>query len=126
MSNSITLTGNLVDEPELVAYGDGQTLANLRIANNERVGEENRLNGYFDITVFGPQAKNVVASLHKGERIVATGRINQTVFEREDGSKGSRTKLVAQAIGLSLEFAGAVRTASPAAEPSTTEPAVAG
>lgn len=106
--NTLTITGNLTEDPQKVEYGDKQVLANIRIGNNERVGEESVLNGFFDVTVFGATALNVLDSLKKGDQIVVVGRINQTTFEREDGSKGSRTKIVAQVVAVPLTF-GAVQ-----------------
>ena len=108
--NAITLTGNIVEDPTKVEYGnDGKFLANFRIGNNELVSGESVSNGFFDVTVFGPQALNVMATLKKGERVVVTGRLQHTTFDRPDGGKGSRTKLVAAAVALSLEFNSAKR-----------------
>lgn len=103
--NGVTLTGNVVETPTKVEYGeDKKVLANFRLGNNELVAGESVSNGFFDVTVFGPQAEHVLKSLSKGERVVVTGRLQHTTFERPDGTKGSRTKLVAAAVGLSLEF----------------------
>ena len=103
--NALTITGNLVDEPAKVVYGDDNNmLANFRIGNNELVKGESVFNGFFDVTVFGPQAKNVIKSLNKGDRVVVSGRLQHSTYERDDGSKGGRTKLIAQVVGASLEF----------------------
>lgn len=111
--NAITLTGNVVEDPTKVAYGnDDKVLANFRLGNNELVSGESVSNGFFDVTVFGPQALNVLETLKKGERVVVTGRLQHTTFERPDGGKGSRTKLVAAAVALSLEFGAAKRKKS--------------
>jgi len=102
--NAIAITGNVVSDPESHAYGDGQTLARLRIGNNELVNGESVSNGFFDITVFGPQAKHVLQSLKKGDRVVVAARLSHSTYEKEDGTKGGRTRLIANAIGASLEF----------------------
>lgn len=107
--NTVTMTANLVNDPETATYKDKneeqRSLLNFTIAQSERIGENDRLNGYFDVTVFGMLAKNCSLSLKKGDRVVVTGRLQQNVFEREDGTKGSRTKLIAASVALSLEFA---------------------
>lgn len=107
--NAITMTANVVTDPKLVELEGGKTLTEFRIANNERIGDTDVLNGFFDVVVFGPQAKRVVDNIKKGERVIVTGRMSHRTFEREDGSKGGRTNLVALSVGLSLEFADAVR-----------------
>ena len=107
--NAITITGNVVADPEAREYtrdGDskGGTLANFRIGNNELVNGTSVSNGFFDVTVFGSQAANVLASVKKGDRLVVSGRLQHSTYEREDGKTGGRTKLVAMAVGHSLEF----------------------
>lgn len=102
--NTASFTGNVVADPEAVAYGEGRTLANFRFANNELVNGEQVHNGFFDVTVFGKQAENVLASVKKGDRLILTGRMQHSTYERQDGSKGGRTKLVAVAVGHSMEF----------------------
>jgi len=110
--NAITLTGNIVADPEVVKYGDDRKLVNFRLANNEMVNGESVSNGFYDVTVFGPSGEHVVNSLKKGERIVVTGRMQHSTYEREDGTRGGRTKLIAQEIGMSLLFEGAKRRKS--------------
>lgn len=102
--NALTLTGNLTADPEAVELPDGRTLANFRIGNSEWYNGESRDNGFFDVTAFGDQAEQVLEKLHKGDRIIVTGRLQHSTYEKADGSRGGRTKLVAQAIGQSLEF----------------------
>ena len=103
--NALTITGNVVADPERVEYGEGKSLANLRIGNNELVNGESVSNGFFDVTVFGPQAEHVMASIKKGDRLIVSGRLQHSTYERQDGTTGGRTKLIAQAIGASMEFA---------------------
>ena len=124
--NAITITGNLVDAPERVDFtgGNGRSnmLVNFRMGNNEYVNGESMPNGFFDVTVFGQQAQHVL-SLKKGERIIVTGRMQHTIYERPDGSKGGRTKLVANEIGLSMLFDSVAKVAAPvtpAQPPATT------
>lgn len=105
--NAITLTGNLVADPERVEYTtkDGaRSLVNFRMGNNELVNGESVSNGFFDVTVFGPQAAHVLGSFKKGDRLMVTGRLEHSIYERQDGSKGGRTKMVASEVGASLAF----------------------
>jgi single-strand DNA-binding protein len=102
--NALTLTGNLVADPEKVTLPDERILANFRIGNSEYVNGETRDNGFHDVTVFGPQAENVLDQLKKGDRVIVTGRIQHRTFERENGSKGGRVSVLANAVGKSLEF----------------------
>jgi single-strand DNA-binding protein len=113
--NALTLTGNLTADPEKVTLPDGRSLANFRIGNSEWYNGETRDNGFFDVTAFGDQADNVLDKLSKGSRIIVTGRLQHSTYEKADGSRGGRTKLVASAIGVSLEFKPKDATEAPTA-----------
>ena len=66
--NAITITGNLVADPEKVTLTDDNYLVNFRMGNSEYVNGESKDNGFFDVTAFGAQAENVLAQLKKGHR----------------------------------------------------------
>ena len=104
--NALTITGNLVADPELINLGEGGVLVNFRIGNNEYAGPDKDPydNGFHDITAFNAQAIRVHDQLSKGDRVVVSGRIQHRTFEREDGTKGGRVTLMAQVVGISLEF----------------------
>ncbi len=104
--NALTITGNLVADPEKGTNTGETVIANFRIGNSEYAGPDKDPydNGFHDVTVFGDQAENVLTKLSKGQRVVVSGRLQQRTFEREDGTKGGRVSLVAQAVGISLEF----------------------
>lgn len=107
--NSVMLSGNLVDSPVKVKYGKGDSfLVNFRMGNNEMVKGESVSNGFFDVTVFGQQALNIL-HLKKGERVVVTGRLQHSTYETADGRKGGRTKIIASEVGVSGLFEAAYR-----------------
>ena len=103
--NALTLTGNLVADPEKIDLADDKFLTNFRIGNSEYVNGESKDNGLFDVTAFGQQAEQVMNKLKKGNRVIVTGRLQHRTYEKADGSRGGRTSVVANAVGLSLEFA---------------------
>ena len=104
--NALTLTGNLVADPEAGKNAGETVIANFRIGNSEYAGPDKDPydNGFHDVAAFGTLAENVLSKLSKGQRVIVTGRIQQRTFEREDGSKGGRVTFVATAVGISLEF----------------------
>ena len=82
----ITRTGNLVADPKPLARSmTGKSKSEIRIGVN-RPNQEADL---YDVTVWAQQAENVVASLHKGDRVTVYGRLEPPrKFTRQDGSHG--------------------------------------
>ena len=75
--NSVTLIGNLTEDPELRHTPSGTAVTTLRIAVNDRVkrGEEwTDAAYYFDVTVWGRQAENCAQYLAKGRPVGVDGQ----------------------------------------------------
>jgi single-strand DNA-binding protein len=113
MSNetTITITGNLVDDPELRFTPAGQAVARFRIASTPRY-RDNATGEWKDVdTLFltcrawRQAAENVAESLRKGMRAVVTGRLRQRSYETKDGEKRTVYELEADEIGVSLRNA---------------------
>lgn len=102
--NHVTLTGNLTDDPELRFGPSGKPFVTFTIGNSEYNpnGDPFR-NGFFDIVVYGPQAERVAETFAKGDRVLASGRLQQISFGEPDALQW-RTRLTAVAVGASLEF----------------------
>lgn len=106
-----TLAGNLVDDPELRFTSGGQAVANLRIAHTER--RYDRQTGqwsdgtttYLRGTLWGTPAQNAAESLHKGDRVLLTGRLRQRDYTSKDGEKRSTHELEIDEIGASIRYA---------------------
>ncbi len=108
--NSITIVGNVVDEPELRFTPSGSAVANFTVAVNRRYKNrdgnwEDKLDGFFKCNCWQSLAENVAESLHKGTRVVVTGRLNQRSWEAQDGSRRSDIEIQVDEIGPSLRWA---------------------
>ncbi len=109
MSNSITVVGNLVEDPELRYTQSGTALANVRVASSRRYQDRNQEwqeeTAFFRGTVWREMAEQVAESLHKGDRVIITGSIEQRDWEDNQGQKRSSLELRIQEIGPSLRWA---------------------
>jgi single-strand DNA-binding protein len=104
--NAITITGNLGRDPETFEYGqEGRKAVRLTVANTEdRKGPRERTS-WLTVVCFGPLGDNVVKSLHKGDHIIATGEMSGRSWQDPVTQEwNSRYQLVAQEVGLSLNF----------------------
>ena len=113
MSNetTITITGNLVDDPELRFTPAGQPVARFRIASTPRY-RDNATGEWKDgdtlfltCQVWRQAAENVAESLQKGMRAIVTGRLRQRSYETKEGEKRTVYELQVDEAGPSLRNA---------------------
>ncbi len=110
MSNTTTLTGNLTKDPEIRYTRDGQAALTLGMAVNRRwqnrdSHEWEETTSFFDVVCWREMAENAAMSLTKGVRVVVTGRLEQRIWENEDGERRVKVEIVADEIGPSLRWA---------------------
>jgi single-strand DNA-binding protein len=55
--------------------------------------------------VWRGQAEHLAESLHKGDRVMVTGRLRQRSWETPEGDKRSVTEIEADEVGASLKWA---------------------
>jgi single-strand DNA-binding protein len=106
--NSVTLVGNITREPELRFTGGGKGVASFGLAVNRRYqvnGEWQEKVSFFNIVAWDSLGENAAASLHKGNRIIVTGRLEQRDYETREGEKRTVVEIVADEIGPSLRWA---------------------
>jgi len=116
-NNSVTLVGNLVDDPELRFTPNGVAMARIRFAVNRRYQDRNNEwqeeTSFFGGTCWRDMAENVAESLQKGMRVIVTGRLEQRSWETQDGEKRSMIEVRIDDIGPSVRWATASVTRTP-------------
>ena len=90
--NTVTLVGNITDDPELRFTPSGAPVANFTVAVNRRIrnqdgGWDDKLDGFFRCSCWRDMAENVSESLTKGTRVVVVGRLSQRSWEDAEGNK---------------------------------------
>ena len=117
--NTVTLIGNLVDDPELRFTPSGIALASIRLAVSRRYQDRN--NEWQEETLFirgtlwRDAAENAAESLTKGMRVIVEGRLELNQWETQEGDKRSEIRVQINEIGPSLRWATAQVTRSPRA-----------
>lgn len=108
----LTIIGNLARDPELRTLGNGSTVANLTIASSTR--QFNRQSNqwedgdtlFMNCSAWDSQrqklASNIVATLAKGMRVIASGRLQQRSYQAQDGSQRTVTEMRLEEIGPAL------------------------
>ena len=107
--NSVTLIGNLVEDPELRFTPSGVAMAKLRFAVNRRFQDRNsewqEETSFFGGTVWREMAEAVAESLTKGTRVIVTGSLEQRSWETQEGEKRTVVEVIADGLGPSLRWA---------------------
>jgi single-strand DNA-binding protein len=104
---SVSLAGNLTDQPEVRYTEGGIARTMFRVAVSGRREQEP---SFFTVVVWRDQAEHVAESLSKGSRVVVVGRLQQRSWTAEDGSARSVVEVVADELGPSLRWATATTT----------------
>jgi len=110
MSSIVTVEGNLTADPRLNVASTGKPVANLRIAvSSRRKGRNGEYADtppvFYDVTVWGPAAENVAASVHAGDRVLVTGSSSLDSYRDPTAEPRIKHVLDADAIGVSLRYA---------------------
>lgn len=122
--NMVSLLGNLGAEPELKQGPKGPVLK-LRLAtdhswkNKETNAIETRTE-WHSLTMFGTRAEKVAQYLHKGSRVMVTGHLRTSSYEKE-GQKHFRTEVIVD----DLYFFSSGRPTNGAYVPAARAPAIA-
>jgi len=109
----ITIAGNLVDDPELRFTPSGQPVARFRVASTPRfrdnsTGEWKDGDSLFlTCNVWRQAAENVAESLHRGTRVIVSGRLRQRSYETKEGEKRTVYEVEVDDVGPSLRNASA-------------------
>src|SRR5438876_9994982 len=109
--NSVTLVGNLTDDPELRFTAQGAAVANFRIAVSKRIKDpqtnewKDGDTSFFRINVWRQLAENVAESLARGMRVIVTGTLKMRQWETQEGEKRSVVEVEATEVGPSLKWA---------------------
>lgn len=107
--NMITVSGNVIAEPEMRQTKGGPMLT-FRVASNHRYFNnrtglwEEGVTNYYDVVAFRQLAVNVAESLHKGYGVFVRGQLRQRRYTRQDGSQGMSCEIAAKVVGPDLTY----------------------
>lgn len=108
---TLTVIGNLTNDPELRFVPSGAPVANFTIASTPRTFDRNS-NEWKDgdtlflrASIWKEVAENVVESLTKGMRVIASGRLKSRSYDTKEGEKRTVIEFEIDEIGPSLKSA---------------------
>jgi single-strand DNA-binding protein len=110
---TITITGNMVNDPELRYTPTGQAVATFRVASTPRFMDRNTNEWkdgeslFLSCNVWRQAAENVAESLTRGMRVIVSGRLKQRSYETKEGEKRTVYEIEVDEVGPSLRNASA-------------------
>ena len=108
---TITLIGNLVDDPELRFTPSGAAVAKFRVASTPRYLDKTTNEWkdgeslFLQCQIWRQAAENVAESLTKGMRVILSGRLKQRSYETKEGEKRTVFEVEVDEVGPSLRNA---------------------
>jgi single-strand DNA-binding protein len=110
---TITVIGNLTNDPELRFTPSGSPVANFTVASTPRTFDR-QSNEWKDgetlflrCSIWRDPAENVAESLTKGMRVIISGRLKSRTYETKEGEKRTVIEMECDEIGPSLRYANA-------------------
>ncbi len=108
---TITMIGNLVDDPELRFTPSGVAVAKFRVASTPRYLDKTTNEWkdgeslFLQCQIWRQAAENVAESLTKGMRVILSGRLKQRSYETKEGEKRTVFEVEVDEVGPSLRNA---------------------
>lgn len=118
--NSVVITGNLTQEPELRTLASGTTVCHMRVAvNSRRKNSQTRewedKPNYLNVVVWGAHGASCAEHLSKGRPVAVEGRLDWREWEaKEGGGKRQAIEIIADTV----KFLGGKPSAGTSSSPS--------
>ena len=119
--NKVILMGRLTRDPEVRYTDGGVSIAKFSLAVDRRFKRDNGPTAdFFNCTSFGKQAEFVEKYLHRGTKILLSGRIENNNYTNKDGEKVYSTQIVTEEWEFAESKAAAGQSAQEYHEPAGT------
>lgn len=129
MSNAVTITGNLGQDPELRFIASGAAVCTISVGDTPRrknpdtnQWEDSGETLWLRCTIWREAAEAVAEHLRKGDRVTVVGRLKARSWEDKDGSKRSVIECDADSVAKVVKAAPAARQQGGAGTPVGADP----
>lgn len=97
--NKVIMLARLCKDPEVSSSANGTTFARFSIAVDRRFKREGDADAdFFNCTAFGKTAEFVQNYLHKGTKVVVSGRLENNNYTAKDGHKVYDVRIMVEEI----------------------------
>ena len=86
--NKVILMGRLTRDPEISSSTSGTTFARFSIAVDRKFSKEGEPDAdFFNCSAFGKTAEFIERNIHKGTKILVSGRLQNNNYTNKEGQK---------------------------------------
>lgn len=86
--NKVILMGRLTRDPEISSLTSGTTFARFSIAVDRKFSREGEPDAdFFNCSAFGKTAEFIERNIHKGSKILVSGRLQNNNYTNKEGQK---------------------------------------
>ena len=109
MTDNITVTGNIATPPQHKRTAGGVAITTFRVASGQRRYDNATSSwtdsgtNWYSVSTYRRLAEHALASLHKGDRVILTGRLRLREWDT-GAKKGVAVEIDADSIGHDLLF----------------------
>jgi len=97
--NSVTIIGNVGNDPEIKAMPNGDTVVNFSVATSEswkdKQGQKQERTEWHRIVAFRQLADIIAQYVKKGSKIYIQGKLQTRKWQAQDGSDRYSTEIIA-------------------------------
>ncbi|MCI0479409.1 single-stranded DNA-binding protein [Candidatus Uhrbacteria bacterium] len=126
--NRAMIIGNLTRDPEVRTTPSGQSVANFGVATSSQwmdaSGQRQERVEYHSIVAWGKLADICGQYLGKGRKVYVEGRLQTREWEAQDGTKRTKTEIVAENMIMLDRAPAGQGAAAPSTSNATNEPTV--
>lgn len=108
MSDTITVRGYVATDVRSTTADSGLAIAGFRMCTTERRYDRDTgswadgQTNWFSVSLFRQLATNAAFSIHKGDRVIVTGRLKVRQWVSDDGRSGTSVDIDAESVGHDL------------------------
>lgn len=108
MSDTITLRGYVATDVRSTTADSGLAIAGFRMCTTDRRYDRDTgawvdgQTNWYSVSLFRQLATNAAFSLHKGDRVIVTGRLKVRQWATDDGRSGTSVDIDAESVGHDL------------------------
>ena len=114
--NKVILMGRLTKDPDVRYGGKDNTTAialfSIAVDRKFKQADGERMTDFFNVVAYGKQAEVVEKYMKKGNRILVTGRIENSTYIRKDGNQVTSPQIIVE----ELDFVESKNSGHPATE----------